>query len=318
MSSSSDEGLPKASSSTVDAATSISSQGTTHGLMYPPTQTEAFLKCPMLWDYSRRWLKRGIWTPHAAMGTALGMACDQLRRPVDGTSPEEIFTSAFSSEWASVEGEIDTTWTLDECLVIGEKVLKKVRANTMFVKDSRVLYTQKPLGPQNPAWFHSSPGHPPAHSIADAIHLTNEGVCIVDDKFSLSVPAQYVGKRLAETEVLWQLWQYAYLWNQFHAGEKRPCTHIQKHLMVGHPSPSSTIYTVTITPERMERFAASAQRWWLWMGAMEGSKIKPMNLSSCLSPWRCEFYEACHILHGDEKNFGMFYNPRNLNPVPGV
>src|SRR5260370_41372794 len=110
---------------------------------------------------------------------------------------------------------------------------------------------------------------------------------IHDDKFNMKCYPNYFQSRLAEAEVLWQLWQYAYLWNEFHSEQGMiPCLKIQKMPMVYEPSVQVECYSVDVTPGRLKLWHDSAMKIW----AMMELGITWRNYRSCLKPWKCPMY----------------------------
>ncbi len=236
---------------------------------YPPSQTETWLACPQRWDYGKRWSALGSWEPNALIGTALGAALDVHRSvTLEGT------VGLFSAIVSRAHEVLETGWVeqdnhqIESSKAIVEKVLKKA-IKVDCLHGGTVVGVQVPLGPQNPKWVHGFEGtnQTPAHSVADLIvRLPGQsGILIHDDKFNMRCYPNYFQARLAEAEVLWQLWQYAWLWNTYHSKGGWEVAVIQKMLMVYEPSIQVDTYQVTVTPARMNLWVQSAKKVWAQM-----------------------------------------------------
>src|SRR5439155_1520094 len=129
---------------------------------------------------------------------------------------------------------------------------------------------------------------------------------VVDWKFSLTLKAEWVSKRLAGYETLWQLWHYAWRVQQEFS---LPCKQITVVQMAGLPKAFARRVDYEVTPELLYAWEKDARQWWALMEA----GFNRGNYDGCRKygeNYLCNFSDGCHRLAADESKFDTLYRRR--------
>jgi len=140
---------------------------------------------------------------------------------------------------------------------------------------------------------------------------TTKQIIITDHKNSIQMKAQYVNQKLAETDLDWQLWDYAWRASNYY-GES--VTWIRRHLTIMSPKAVSFQHPVKIDPANLEAWAQSASQHWDQMAkhdTMAFDKL-PMNWHECINRYgKCPAYDACHVLLRDVSKMETLYERKS-------
>ncbi len=266
-------------------------------LSYSPSQTMDYLKCPTFWRFRKLWSPRSPWTPHMHVGAALSNALAVFRL----APTEEGYASALEAARVKLEQrceDIDSPeWSFEGLFKLVEKgfaaAVKKTVAEELETED--VIGTETTIGAGRVDYI-------------SKVKSTGD-LMVTDDKVKLQLRADWVNRTLVETEQDWQLWDYAWRVSEYYG---QTVKYIRRHLIVLSPRANSFHQTFTLTKEAIEQWFKSAQLWWGDMAQDEEAPITglEMRTPSCIKPWKCEFFDACHTLFRDESKMGTLYDSK--------
>jgi hypothetical protein len=263
---------------------------------FAPSPTIDFLRCPALWDQSRRWRKREPWVPHLAAGHAIhaGMASALSGSETD---PQQVALDTLASAWPSADtGE----WTLEGVSTLVRKGLAK-GLKTDLLEGGNVVAVEACLDHLSCAT--PTPG---ACAITDLVTRDAAGnLGITDHKSKLALDARWVEKELRRAEHSWQLFDYARRATLYF---QEPVTWARIHLIICGPSARALTVRVEISEARMLRWFYSACQVWHRMAEGETSQ----NFTACGDYGGCDFYDLCHTLAGDETKAEALFIPKGL------
>lgn len=202
---------------------------------------------------------------------------------------------------AQIEQELPegTGWTVEGLLKL---VLKGVNAGikTGIPFGGKLLSVEQDIGGARP----------------DVVWRTPEGkIELADHKVALSLDTRWLPQRLQEANTKWQFFDYAWRVGNVY-GESVETVYL--HQIILHPRCYAILHPVSISAERLRRWADSA---WQIDEQIRYEQDHPearwMNWTSCTTnPYTkdhlCEFYDGCHILHGDESRFATLYDAKQL------
>lgn len=264
---------------------------------FGPTQTVNYLKCPTLRQFERNWQKRGPWAPHLAVGAAMSEALARyLLSPGEAGFDAALGAAQDILRARYVESE---EWSLEGLFKLVERGFSVAASTTLkdFLEQETVLATELSIGEGR-------------IDLVTRSKATKQ-IIITDHKNSIQMKSQYVNKKLAETDLSWQLWDYAWRASSYY-GE--PVTWIRTHLTIMSPKAVAFQHPVKILPEAIEAWAASASQHWDQMAkhdTMAFDKL-PMNWNECINKYgKCPAYDACHVLLRDESKMETLYERKS-------
>ena len=261
-----------------------------------PSQTIDYLTCPRLWWLKRRWSRRGAWTPHLALGTAIhrGWAA-MLRGEPNATTIAQTTLLAEITEQTGVDYEVaqDTNWPLDDLERLVDRGLDALERHTPLA-GMQPLLIETPLTP---------------HMIPDVICQDGDSVTVVDLKTTYKT-STYLADTLADTQHDWQMRQYAWGWRAL--TDVAPTT-MQRVLLVLTPKPAVHVFRAPIGD--LDRWYAQAAPIWTHMAALTGATLDAWQLPGatpqCRTKYgRCDFYDGCWGTDLSDKQLGVLYNQR--------
>lgn len=260
---------------------------------FGPTQTVNYLKCPTLRRFERNWYKRGPWTPHLAVGAAMSEALARyLLSPGEAGFDAALGAAQDILRARYVESE---EWSLEGLFKLVERGFSVAASTTLkdFLEQETVLATELEIGERRLDMVSRS--------------KSTKQIIITDHKNSIQMKSQYVNKKLAETDLDWQLWDYAWAAGNYY-GE--PVTWIRRHLTIMSPKAVAFQHPVKIDPKAIEAWADSASQHWDQMAKHDTITFNklPMNWNECINKYgKCPAYDACHVLLRDESKMGTLY-----------
>ena len=267
------------------------------GVAYSPTRTEDFLRCPVYHRLRRDgWEALGTgWEPPRAMGTAIAKGL-------------EVFYLNQGDPFEAARLSLDLAYqdnpkhTLDGLQAILAKGLTRAleRAEEI-VQAEHVLGVELDLGESRP-------------DLVTRSKSTGE-LIVTDAKAPFHLKPEWVPKRLAEYDSSHQFRHYAWRVG-LHYGE--PVKWVRAHLTILTPTAKSLVHPVKVTPEWVEFWLRGAKYVWGHMQECEGVPLKelPPKIDSCHGKFgRCPMYEACHVYHLDEDQFGMLYEKQEKGVI---
>jgi hypothetical protein len=134
----------------------------------------------------------------------------------------------------------------------------------------------------------------------DLILRAGPGLNVLDLKTTLELDATRITSRLREYDTNWQLLQNCWLARQC-LGE--PVTLRTVLFLVLTPKAKLYEYAIPVSSGQLDHWHETAER---VAAAMQEPPY--MNTTACLRYGACEFYDACHALHGDEARFDTLYH----------
>ena len=267
-----------------------------------PSRTADFLRCPTYAVLNRKWKAYAHWTPYFAMGHAIHRAIEVLLETPNSTAE---WASNVAVEKLRSEYEEQDEWPLDAL----EALLKKGIA-AMLKKDGGLRYildreiiigTEVKLGNPNAA-----PGDFD-DATADLITERGSDFIITDHKNSLKLESKYIQRNLAESEIDWQMWDYAWRAQQKYG---RIVTHTRRHLVIFSPTAKSILHESRLNQDVLQAWHIGALREWEYIWSMIEEPIEnvPMRLTSCTTRYgRCPLYAACHTANRDPEKMSLLY-----------
>lgn len=256
--------------------------------VYSPSQTERFIRCPRLWDYSRRWIGGGrdAWLEKLT-GRAIHTGLMTHYR-ADGEDPQEAAYATLRDEWPPDTYDVSLEGVAERV----RKCLKRGLALDLGHGALEVL-TEEIMGPEA--------------ATLDTAWRDEQGWHIVDWKYTHDASPWVIQKRLLETEVSWQLRHYAWRLGQEHPGA--PVVEAGIALIVGGPTITAKWTPLAIEPGMIEDWYQSAQEVWADIyNCRQGISIPRAHIGqACLAYGGCPFYDGCHRMYGDESRFGTVY-----------
>lgn len=252
---------------------------------YSPSETENWLRCPVLRALDKQWKPVGNHPEPAILGTALaaGLAThyDLIRQDLDpGDLGLKSALESLEQQWIG-----DGEYTLDGCSSLLTKAMKK-GVTTDLLQDGTVVAVEK--------WIGQGYG-----SIRpDLILRYPAGLVIWDHKFTMEMQPAWLPRRKAEYDTKFQFWDYASRVGKTY-GER--VILVGAHLVTPSPKAMAWRIEVPITPDRLAVFEADATRAWDEMWREDSGEVTPMGRwTACNNRdenfGRCKFYDACHSL----------------------
>ena len=141
------------------------------------------------------------------------------------------------------------------------------------------------------------------------------GLEFCDHKVSLNLDSRYLSQRLQQYNTSWQLFDYAWRIEQVY-GEPVKAAYV--HQIILHPKCQAILHPIILTPERLlawseQALAVSEQMDY----EREHPEVMWQNWTSCTNnPFTqdhlCDFYDACHVLGGNESKFYSLYDVKQV------
>lgn len=246
----------------------------------------------MLERYRRRWVplsrREGEWTPHRALGNAIhaglaGYYLDLGDKLPPGPTPEDLAFDVLQREF-----EEGGPWTLAGLRKLVQKGLAAALASPLLGPDDQVVATEDTVGECRADLVIRTPG---------------VGLRVWDWKTKLELKSEWVQRELAPYEESWQLLHTAWAVQEKY-GE--PVVEAGVQLIVLSPRCKAYPLSMKLDAERLASWLRTAERVWEVM-----AKDEPwMNTRSCRKYGRCDYWNACHVLAGDESRFPTLYERR--------
>lgn len=259
---------------------------------YSPSRggTQDFQRCPRLYDLNKRWTPEFEWKPEIAMGNAIHAGLAERYRDYltgDGDEPDKVALYNLGGHWL---GDQVSEMPIEAAGRIVGKCLGEALKVDLLGSTGRVVAVEQEMGPEQ--------CHP------DLVIAHNENwLQVIDWKFSLTLKPEWVAKRLASYETLWQLWHYAWRVQQEFG---LPCKQITVVQMAGLPKAFAKRVDYEVTPALLKAWEAGARQWW----ALMASGFNAPNFDGCRKygeNYLCWAYDGCHRLAADESKFDTLY-----------
>lgn len=266
-------------------------------LIYSPTDTENYLRCPRYWQLGDMYEPRGcVYTPNMDIGTAIHAGLAEHYSQVAGHFTKGATTAARDSMMENYQEGGD--YTLEACLSLVENGLK-VALKTDLTSGGKVLGVELAF----------------PHMRIDLLHEDSSGLTVTDHKVTLKLEKAKLAWRLNDYDPSWQLLQYA--WGVRKHMQRTP-TWARVFLIALTPKPFTHLHSIPITDKRLDDFEKSATMHWSGMRAheqifAEHGELAPMNTRSCHAYGsKCPQYDICHIFHGNLKMADSLYQKKEV------
>lgn len=266
--------------------------------VYSPSETATWLQCPILRGYKKHWTPRTVaWDPAKLLGIAVQEGLSVWLRASRASTPgtgDEATDEAVESRLRLVLSEGFQEQPTHTLAGLTKLALRGVQAtlNADLFDRHTILMVDEPLSQSRP----------------DVVsrHAT-EGLGVTDFKVSRTVGEQYRAKRLSEYETDDQFWHYAW-----EVGETlgEPVQWIRAVLIILAPAVKVMPITTPVGSRRLAFWLAGAEQHWRDMTAEDhGQRAVAPRWPNCRGGryGECEMYDACHVLHGDESKFLLYY-----------
>lgn len=254
--------------------------------IYAPTTTEDWIRCPIYRQYKRKWQPTlEGWQPNLLIGKAVhaGLAEWYL---------VQVHSSAHKlAESTLVDGYVENDeWTLDGVKRITAKALDAAISDNIWDTET-IVSVERDFGDGR----------------ADLITRVPEGLIVTDTKFTMHLKSEYLPRRLQEYDTSHQLWHYAW---QAQETYQEKVAWVRVQLVVGSPKTYSKLFPIRVTEARMRFWLSGAEWAWQQMEAEERGDFPPLpRFPSCHGKFgRCVYYDACHVLDGDETLIANTYD----------
>lgn len=253
--------------------------------VYSPTSTERFLRCPRLYDRSKRWLNpaKDNWLDKL-MGQAVHFGVQWAH--VTGSGGLEAAAKFLEEKWEDQGLGV----TLEACTFIVQKAVKKALGLNL-AQGMTILHCEEPLGEEK--------------CIPDLVLQGEQGIRIVDWKFTVSSGDWLIRKRLEEAETSWQLKHYAWRVQSLHPDI--PVVEAGVALVVASPTAKAYWSPFEVTPALMLDWGKAARVWWRMEHAEVNGAYEPQFGASCTQFGGCPLYDGCYRLAGDESRYDTLY-----------
>ena len=259
--------------------------------VFPPRETQDWLRCPVYRDLSKKWEPRGPWEPNRALGTAIAKGLEVYFKNPGADGP------AWTACEQSLESEYveQPAWTLEGLKKLAARGLKlALEQAATIVATEHILLVEEPVGECRPDLV--------TRSKADG------QLIVTDGKVSLNLDPRWQDKRLGEYDSDFQFWHYAWRVGE-HFGEPVAWTRLQ--LTVLSPKTRSLLVPYRVTSKRVSFWLQGAQQAWEGMERERQGAPPAPNFMSCHGRYgRCPMYDACHVLDRDPKAMKALYTQR--------
>lgn len=256
--------------------------------IYSPTQTQDYSRCPVYWDFKKRWQAPGKQSPNMAIGRTLHRAMEVFW--IGDTPPPvaDIMAEEWKREFPNEE-QVDGL-TLDACILKAEKVWKAgTRTRVELSERGKLLRAEMDFG----------------ESRVDLVLQHATGLIVVDYKYRDNLKPYYLEREERETAMSHQFLHYAWrVSNHF----EWPVTEVVKVLMIAAPKPCWVTFSAEVTPEKIDLWLAGATKKW---GLMEQKVIFPRE-EACELYGGCPFRDACWVLNRDESKMANLFERRDI------
>jgi len=263
--------------------------------VFSPSQTERWLKCPVYWDYGKRWASRSeIWTPERTLGRALHASMAVLfGHGLGGVAGEREMAAldagvkVLVDEWAGSHASFQDHKNRFVQRVF--PVASSYWGTRFFGEEDDILGVEVEMGPER--------------CVADLVIKTPKGLVVIDHKLAYYLAADKTGFRVSDWSTSWQLLHYAWRASEYF---EVPVVETRIHLVTWSPKVTGQVFSFEMSQEKIDHWLRSAKGVWNLMAYGEPF----MNTQSCYKYGRpCTFIDLCHRMHGDESQASSLYKP---------
>ena len=223
-----------------------------NGPVYSPSQTERFIRCPALWDYSRRWEQGDRGWLAQLIGKSIHYGAmtfyKGLQFPVNSLDPVAQALDFLVKGWPEDGGGVEDTIE-SAALLVKKGLAKALSINFLPHDEDTMLAVEHPMSIG--ACF----------SALVIRHATpSPWIEIIDWKYGHSVSDWLIQKRLDEAQTSWQLKHYG--WRVGTLYPDIPVKQATMVLLVGTPRCVVKTAKVEISEESTALWFTSAQSYW--------------------------------------------------------
>ncbi len=255
--------------------------------VYPPYQTDAFQKCPTLWDYQKRWAPRGNQRTAMLIGTGVAIGLEHYYKELMG---EKVVRDPLGTALEYVEKHYQSH--ADKSLKGVETLVERGYdlGITTDLSIKEILAVEKYFGRIKP----------------DIVARDYDGsLVVIDHKVKVNLDDKYLEGNLQEYDSANQFYHYAWGIEQEY-GE--PVARVVAHVIILAPVGKTLLHPVKMDPEHVQFWLKGTAVTWEHMKAVEGGGGLETRFASCKGRYGlCDMYEACHTFHGDESAFPALY-----------
>ena len=248
---------------------------------FSPSRTADHLRCPLYAHLKRTWAPTGgVWTPNRLLGTAVGDALSAHYRGGPNAEATEVLRRVIQEGW-----QPNDTWTPEALVKLAQRGFERAAADGVR-ESGEVLMVDEPL---------PSTGRP---DLVQRLPMSG-GLVVTDTKCSLRGGED----RLSEYFTSHQLFHYAW---EFQEVFQEPVTWCRIHYVTLTPRAQTYLHPIQITPQRLAFWLRGAERAWREMATQ--ADPPPPDFTACYGKYgRCEYLDACHVLHLDPDAMPSLY-----------
>lgn len=252
--------------------------------VYPPYQTEAFQRCPMLYDLGRRWMKR---EPQPTTARLIGIAV--------AAGLEAHFNG--QGDCLEIAHQVVRAGYLEGSDRSFDGVAKLVSKGVRLGKSTNlgyesILAVEKSFARCRPDLV---------------VRMLDGRIAIVDHKVKIQLDPKYLSAECRRFNTSTQFLHYSMAVGEYF-GEHVDT--VVPHLIILGPRGMTVPHPVKVTKERLAYWRKGAERAWREMHLVESgqSELVP-NFTSCETRYGvCDFYAACHNLDCDPSRMEVVYD----------
>lgn len=249
--------------------------------------TDTFQKCPTEWDLKKRWQARRTPSYATLIGSAIALALEHhYKGREDGYQAaseyvEKNYVPGGQMTLKGVKNLIEKGYNLGRTTNLG---LVSIEAVEQF------------FGRTKP----------------DLVGRNVDGnLVVVDHKVKVNLVTQYLEKELAGYDTSNQLFTYAW---QVGAAFGEPITETLIHMIILGPDLQVVLHPVHISEEHLAHWRKGVGKTWEQMEAVRVGGAPEARYSQCMGKYgKCEMYDLCHVLHGDESKAETLYDAYRPN-----
>lgn len=271
---------------------------------YSPTQTQAWLRCPILRELSRDWESRWVGKRELAAllgrGFAAGVAIYNLARWNKTTlqaSKEEAVETGRAYVTSQLTRYAENYVINDFDVPLRDSVIPRLtRILTDYPAIDLIPETWTVVGVEQTL---------PSRARIDVAMDADGRLVIIDYKTKGSLSEYYRNIAIEEWRNSWQMYHYVWEYGLGTPGNwpgvtGRTITDYYIVLVTCEPRPKCELLPFTVHPESLARWEASAWRVWEQMAKEDAGEALPWMAAVHRDQYGpCEYYKAC---------FELFYN----------
>lgn len=255
---------------------------------YSPYETDTFQRCPTEWSLKKRWQPKRNPNYSTLIGTAVAKALELFFKGMDAQALDvanTIVTQGYEpggqQSLKGVLGLVKKGYDLGTATRFDLDTIEAVEV--FFGRTKPDLVIRNKAG----------------------------NLVVVDHKVKLNLDPRYLEKELLTYDTSNQLYTYAW---QVGSTYGEPVTETIIHMIILGPDGQTVLHPVRITEEHLAHWRQGVGKTWEAMNAVKAGGSPEARYSQCIGKYgKCDMYDLCHILHGDESKAGTLYDAYKPN-----